>query len=103
LALALADTPTFLQILSDIEAYLNRPDIQQILGVDRDYKGCNTDVNIRFMMAGDWMRPYVTLVPELLDEGVKVLIYAGDADYIVSLHEYIDLLETCLSPPSFFL
>ncbi|KAJ1566119.1 hypothetical protein HK405_010918 [Cladochytrium tenue] len=69
-------------ILNDIEAYLNDPEIQAALGTDREYKGCNTDVNIRFMMGGDWMRPYVEAVPLLLDAGVDVLIYAGDADYI---------------------
>jgi cathepsin A (carboxypeptidase C) len=68
--------------LSDIESYLNRPDIQEILGVDVAYKGCNMDVNLKFLMAGDWMRPYVTHVPDLLHAGIKILIYAGDADYI---------------------
>ncbi|KAJ3411527.1 hypothetical protein HDV05_002088 [Chytridiales sp. JEL 0842] len=77
-----SSNPLCYSILSDIETYLNRPEIQKTLGVDRNYKGCNTDVNIKFMMAGDWMRPYVKLVPELLEEGIKVLIYAGDADYI---------------------
>ncbi|KAJ3105704.1 hypothetical protein HDU97_007681 [Phlyctochytrium planicorne] len=69
-------------ILSDIESYLNRPDIQLVLGVDVSYKGCNMQVNQKFFMAGDWMRPYVNLIPGILDEGVKILIYAGDSDYI---------------------
>ncbi|KAJ3217562.1 hypothetical protein HDU67_007634 [Dinochytrium kinnereticum] len=69
-------------ILSDIESYLNRPDVQLVLGVDRSYTGCNMQVNQKFFMAGDWMRPYVNLIPGILEEGVKILIYAGDSDYI---------------------
>lgn len=33
-------------------------------------------------MAGDWMRPYHTAIPPLLEDGIRVLIYAGDADFI---------------------
>ena len=33
-------------------------------------------------MAGDWMRPYVNELPPILEDGIRVLIYAGDADYI---------------------
>jgi len=28
------------------------------------------------------MLPYVRLLPEILESGIRVLIYAGDADYI---------------------
>ncbi|KAI9344316.1 Alpha/Beta hydrolase protein [Obelidium mucronatum] len=74
--------PLCYSILQDIESYLNRADVQQELGVDVEYKGCNMEVNQRFMFAGDWMRPYVNLVPGIIDEGVHVLVYAGDADFI---------------------
>jgi cathepsin A (carboxypeptidase C) len=37
---------------------------------------------MNFLLAGDWMRPYVEYIPQLLESGIKVLIYAGDADYI---------------------
>ncbi|KAJ3090220.1 hypothetical protein HK102_004381 [Quaeritorhiza haematococci] len=69
-------------ILNDIESYLNRPEIQEAIGVDREFKGCNLEVNKNFLFAGDWMRPYVRDLPPLLEQGVRVLIYAGDADYI---------------------
>jgi hypothetical protein len=29
-------------------------------------------------MNGDWNKPYVNDIPPLLEEGVRVLIYAGD-------------------------
>ena len=44
--------------------------------------GCKRDINMNFLLAGDWMRPYVEYIPPLLESGIKVLIYAGDADYI---------------------
>jgi len=69
-------------ILTGIEKYLNRADVQAEIGVKREYQGCNMQINLRFMMAGDWMKPYHQLVPGILAEGVRVLIYAGDADYI---------------------
>jgi len=35
-----------------------------------------------FLFAGDWFKPYHLLVPKILERGVPVLIYAGDADFI---------------------
>ncbi|KAI8928975.1 Alpha/Beta hydrolase protein [Entophlyctis helioformis] len=77
-----ASNPLCYSILNDIEAWLNDADIQEILGVDVSYQGCNRDINLNFLMAGDWMRPYVSYIPPLLEEGVNIMIYAGDADYI---------------------
>ncbi|KAJ3274035.1 hypothetical protein HDV01_003528, partial [Terramyces sp. JEL0728] len=74
--------PLCYDILNDIEAYLNRPEIQEQLGVDVQYEGCKRDINMNFLLAGDWMRPYVEYIPEILESGVRVLIYAGDADFI---------------------
>lgn len=37
---------------------------------------------MKFLLAGDWMQPYVNYVAPLLESGVKILIYAGDADFI---------------------
>lgn len=33
-------------------------------------------------MSGDWMLPYINELTILLEEGIKILIYAGDADFI---------------------
>lgn len=41
---------------------------------------------MNFLLAGDWMRPYVDYIPPLLESGIKVLIYAGDADYSTHTH-----------------
>ncbi|KAL1925785.1 uncharacterized protein VTP21DRAFT_668 [Calcarisporiella thermophila] len=70
-------------IIPAIEKYLNREDVKRAVGakVDR-YEGCNNQINFQFLMAGDWMLPFHKKLPPLLEDGVRVLIYAGDADYI---------------------
>ncbi|CAG8647835.1 3392_t:CDS:2 [Acaulospora morrowiae] len=71
-------------ILEAIEKYSNREEVKKALGVNPriEYKSCNMDINFKFMMAGDWMRPYHRLIPPLMENNIRVLIYAGDADYI---------------------
>ncbi|KAG2236692.1 Alpha/Beta hydrolase protein [Thamnidium elegans] len=71
------------EILDSVQKYLNRPEVKKEVGANVDkYESCNMQINFRFQMAGDWMRPYVNEVPDLLEDDIKVLIYAGDADYI---------------------
>ncbi|KAJ2157796.1 hypothetical protein GGF46_004240, partial [Coemansia sp. RSA 552] len=70
-------------IMKDIEAYLNTPAIQKELGSDVDeFEACSQSTYSRFMLSGDWMRPYVREIPPLLEAGIRVLIFAGDADFI---------------------
>ncbi|AMD21959.1 HFR104Wp [Eremothecium sinecaudum] len=69
-----------LQYMSD---YLNMPEVMEAVGAEVDYfEGCNTDINRNFLLAGDWMKPYHEYVTALLDEGLPVLLYAGDKDFI---------------------
>merc|ERR1711907_120394 len=44
------------------------------------WESCNMEVNQQF--ANDWMKSQEYTIPPLLAAGVKVLIYAGDADFI---------------------
>ena len=76
------NNPLCYGIIRDIEAYMNNPDVQRSIGVDRKFTGCNMDINLKFLMNGDWMKPIVKLIPGILDSNVRVLIYAGDADFI---------------------
>ncbi|ORY32966.1 peptidase S10, serine carboxypeptidase [Neocallimastix californiae] len=71
-------------IMDDINTYLNRDDVKEILGVDAsmEYKSCNMQINLDFLTAGDWMLPYVNFLPDILESGTRVLVYAGDADFI---------------------
>ncbi|ODQ66215.1 peptidase S10, serine carboxypeptidase [Nadsonia fulvescens var. elongata DSM 6958] len=66
-----------------IDKYLNTPEVKRAVGAEVDtYEGCNFDVNRNFLFAGDWMKPYHTAVITLLEQGLPVLIYAGDKDFI---------------------
>ncbi|CDH59771.1 carboxypeptidase y precursor [Lichtheimia corymbifera JMRC:FSU:9682] len=70
-------------ILGSVQKYLNRPEVMKAIGAQVDkYESCNMAINFQFNMAGDWMRPYVNEVAPLLEDGIRILIYAGDADYI---------------------
>ncbi|RUS32233.1 hypothetical protein BC938DRAFT_475974 [Jimgerdemannia flammicorona] len=71
------------EILGAIQTYLNREDVKNELGVKvTKYESCNMEINFRFQLAGDWMRPYHRSLNPVLEDGIRVLIYAGDADFI---------------------
>ncbi|PLW15478.1 hypothetical protein PCASD_18973 [Puccinia coronata f. sp. avenae] len=67
-----------------IENYLNRDDVRSELGVPSDLKfeSCNLDVNRAFQMSGDNMHNSADLIPEILNSGVRLLIYAGEDDFM---------------------
>ncbi|KAK9711335.1 hypothetical protein K7432_007901 [Basidiobolus ranarum] len=64
--------------------WLNQPQIEQEIGADgRKYEECDDGVYDRYTnVSGDWMYPYFEVIPSLLSDGIRVLIYAGDADFI---------------------
>ena len=69
---------------SNVRKYLNRDDVRAALGVTdpRDvWEECNNGVNAGLAF-GDWMLDYSKMLPELLESGIRVLVYAGDVDYI---------------------
>ncbi|OZJ03486.1 hypothetical protein BZG36_04023 [Bifiguratus adelaidae] len=71
------------EILESVQKYLNRPEVMKELGAQVDkYESCNMQINFRFQLAGDWMRPYHRALIPILEDGIPVLIYAGDADFI---------------------
>jgi len=67
---------------SNIGSYLNIKDVQSQLGVSKSWGSCNMAVNLAFQTAGDWMRDFSNVIPDLLHDGIEVLIYAGDEDFI---------------------
>lgn len=60
--------------------FLNSEEVQAALGVDRKWIACSRAVGIDF--AGDRFLRSDDLIPDLLHAGVRVLIYAGDQDFI---------------------
>ncbi|KAF9979025.1 hypothetical protein BGZ73_007126 [Actinomortierella ambigua] len=72
-------------IISAIQDYLNRPEVQHELGVDADkskFESCNNGVGFRFGLTGDVMKPSQRQLIPLLNDGIRVLLYSGDADFI---------------------
>lgn len=79
-----------------ISSYLNKGDVMSALGAEvSSYESCNTDINRNFLYNGDWMKPFHTFIPDLLEK-IPVLIYAGDADFICNWlgnHAWTEALE----------
>mmetsp|Transcript_154414 Transcript_154414/g.273889 ORF Transcript_154414/g.273889 Transcript_154414/m.273889 type:complete len:221 (+) Transcript_154414:2-664(+) len=63
-----------------IDSFLNSKEVQAELGVDKYWLKCNYDVHDLFNY--DWMKNYDTKIPDVLAAGIRVLVYAGDTDYI---------------------
>ncbi|KAF8602097.1 peptidase S10 serine carboxypeptidase [Ceratobasidium sp. AG-I] len=67
-----------------ISMFLNRPDVKRELGVPTNliFTACSADVQAGFMASGDPARSSSALLPELIEDGLRVLIYVGDADLL---------------------
>jgi hypothetical protein len=63
-----------------VDTYLNQPSVKAELGVspEREFTTCNMDVNQAFTFSGDWSNSAL-LLPELVNGGVRLLVYAGNA------------------------
>jgi len=70
-------------ILDMAATYMQRPDVQQALGVEPgfEFKQCNNDIAGDFAAAGDVNRPSHQIVADLLDSGLKVLVFSGGLDW----------------------
>ena len=61
---------------SRLDEYLNMPDVRKALGVgDRLWQAC--DPGVHEDMMADWGHSFDGVIPEMLADGVRVLIYAG--------------------------
>lgn len=77
-----------------IETLMNKPSVKRALGVPESiaFQSCNMQVNGQFMMQGDSIRNSAKLLESLLEDGVRVLAYAGEADFMcnaIGIHEWI--------------
>ncbi|ORY96405.1 carboxypeptidase S1 [Syncephalastrum racemosum] len=62
--------------------FLNKPETRQQIGAKTTFKECPTAPYMRFASTGDSARNFQPYVERLLDSGLRVLLYAGDMDYI---------------------
>jgi len=67
---------------SHVDAFFNDADIQKQLGLPAgsSWAECNFIVNKMFTV--DFMKNFHEVIPEMLEDGLDVLVYAGDVDYI---------------------
>lgn len=68
---------------TNVDTYLNLPSTREALHVSDKvdkWVSCNNKVNAGF--ASDWMSDYQQKLIPMLENGIRVLIYAGDVDFI---------------------
>ncbi|WCJ41576.1 Serine carboxypeptidase-like [Euphorbia peplus] len=66
---------------SDMEQFLSQKTVRSALGVGNlEFVSCSSDVYDAMEM--DWMRNLEVGIPALLEDGIEVLIYAGEKDLI---------------------
>merc|ERR550537_1421138 len=69
---------------SNVKTFLDQPEVKAAIGVpaNRHWADCNRAVALSFELSGDWMQSFETKIPDQLADGIRVLVYAGDQDYI---------------------
>ncbi|KAK4279627.1 hypothetical protein QN277_011375 [Acacia crassicarpa] len=66
---------------SNMDKFLNLESVRNALGVgDIDFVSCSTSVYQAMIM--DWMRNLEVGIPALLEDGINLLVYAGEYDLI---------------------
>ncbi|KAK9126606.1 hypothetical protein Scep_015452 [Stephania cephalantha] len=66
---------------SNMEKFLNQKSVRDALGVgDIEFVSCSSDVYQAMIL--DWMRNLEVGIPALLEDGINMLIYAGEYDLI---------------------
>lgn len=70
--------------LNYVDKYMNLEEVRDAIGseITGEWISCSSGVGIGFVGTGDHAKPYHPHVAELLNNGIPVLIYAGDKDYI---------------------
>lgn len=75
------DKPPLCYDLSPADNLLGQESIKEILGVQgRSWAECNQIVHTALL--GDWMLDLSPKVTDILNEGLDVLVYSGDKDFI---------------------
>ncbi|KXN91965.1 hypothetical protein AN958_11025 [Leucoagaricus sp. SymC.cos] len=85
-----------------IETWMNDPKNKATLGVnpEKTFQSCNMEVNQLFTMNGDGMHNSASLLPGLINDGIRLLVYAGNADMMcnyIGNERWVEHLETKFS------
>ena len=75
------DGPLCYKQMGWIDTWLNEPSHKAELGANptREFESCNMAINQAFMMQGDSMHDSSALLPDLINDGIRLLVYAGNA------------------------
>jgi len=75
------ENPPLCYDMDNAGEFLNQKEIQEALGVPgRKWKDCAMDVHM--MLLGDWVLSMSSKVASILENGIEVLVYSGDKDFI---------------------
>ncbi|KAF9265881.1 carboxypeptidase C [Marasmius fiardii PR-910] len=82
-----------------IDVWMNDPKNKIALGANPQvtFQSCNLDVNKAFTMQGDGMHNSALLLPDLIEDGVRLLVYAGNADMMCNFmgnERWVEALDT---------
>lgn len=87
---------------ADITQYLKS--IQTIIGAEKTWSETNLNVYTMFATTGDWMRNTRPQLEAVINAGIRVVIYAGDADYMCNyagIEAMVNSLSTQFTSQSF--
>ncbi|KAF7308337.1 Carboxypeptidase [Mycena chlorophos] len=76
----------------DITSYLGG--IQSKIGAEVTWQMTSDTVYNNFAETGDWMRTVLPLLDAVVDAGIRVHLYNGDADFIVNYQGVEDMMAT---------
>ena len=64
-----------------LDSWMNGEDVKRSLGVDPTltFEACKADVSKEFALQADAMQNSALLLTDLVNEGVRLLVYAGNA------------------------
>ena len=81
--------------------FLNRADVQQVLGVDKNWRSISGQIYSIFGNTDWWEDSAPFMIPMLLDPGVKTWWYNGDIDFICNWygeHQAVNILHWEFQP-----
>lgn len=78
------EVPPLCYDFSFVRKWLNKAETKTALNVDtvhsHAWDSCNFGINAKFHT--DWMKSFSGFIADMLNDGLPILIYAGDVDYI---------------------
>ncbi|KAJ7088580.1 serine carboxypeptidase [Mycena epipterygia] len=82
-----------------IKAYMNSAPVRNAIGADprREWSEMNAALQLDFMSRGDGAHPTHALLPALVNDGVRLLVYAGNTDMVcnyIGKERWITQLKT---------